>query len=152
MRNQKLQVRHNLVFVLSPPVSVCLTVTPPFPQRGSAAVGNCWGFLFPCAIRPSPRSNMLSASSQSPYLALCFFFWRSGNLFYPLPSQKKTRECNHVKFHAPVSSQCSADLWIVYLSGNQLLYLAWLGLAESRGAVLNNKQILQLLIIRPYAE
>lgn len=28
MRNQKLQVRHNLVFVLSPPVSVCLPHSP----------------------------------------------------------------------------------------------------------------------------
>lgn len=145
MRKQKLQVKHNLIFMLSPLVfcfSHFVFLRPPvfFPLLCLArqcCSGKLLKNLFPCEIRTLPCSNMLSVSNQSPYLAFCFF-WKSGNLFYPLPSQKKTRECNNVvAFHALLSSQWSVDLWNVYLSGNHLLYSSWLGLAGSSGAVLS---------------
>lgn len=57
------------------------------------------GFLFPHVIRPSPRSNMLSASRQSPYWALCCFE-EVETYFTPYLHWKRLQSCQ-----IPCSSQ-----------------------------------------------
>lgn len=55
----------------------------------------------PCAIRPSPRSNMLSTCNQSPYLAVCFFEEEEEVETYSTPylyRKKNTSQCNNVRF------------------------------------------------------
>lgn len=69
---QKLERKHNLIFMLSLHSSLFPLHSPVLCALRQRSSGKLLKNLFP--VQPSPRSNMLSASNQSPYLAFCFFF------------------------------------------------------------------------------
>lgn len=101
----------------------------------SATVGSS---IHSSAIRPSPRSNMLSTSGQSPYWVLCCFLiffpslWRGGNLFHPLPSQKKAAIASNFMQQSARRPRWTFELFTQ--GETTFTCLAWLSLAESHGA------------------